>query len=221
MSDYEVKTHEYVKHGLTLFQSRLLADTEQGHIAAYAEMLRPSGLVVDMGAGIGAMGVGLQARCPEISAVVNVTNSAVQAEYMRDAGSLVYERDYHSIPEVLDGTADFVMFNESLGYGDLPRLLAEASRMLRAGGRVALYEFLPLNPAEQIHEPDWKYTVYPADVLLKVAAECQLRCTALLEPSVSDNMWQLFLSRAKVGKTRSVEQFAATKALFVFQKVLA
>jgi SAM-dependent methyltransferase len=221
MSDYEVKTHEYVKHGLTLFQSRLLADTEQGHIATYADMLRPSGLVVDMGAGVGAMGAGLQARCPEISSVINVTNSAVQAEYIRNAGGLVCERDYHSVPEVLDGTADFVMFNESLGYGDLPLLMAEASRMLKAGGRVAMYEFLPLNPIEQIHEPDWKYTVYPADVLLKTAAEHQLRCTTLLEPSVSDNMWQLFLRRANVGKPRSVEQFSATKALFVFQKVVA
>jgi SAM-dependent methyltransferase len=221
MSDYEVKTHEYVKHGLTLFQSRLLADTEHEHIDTYADLLRPSGLVVDMGSGIGAMGMGLQARRPEITSVVNVTNSAAQAEYIRNAGGVVYERDFHSVPEVLDGSADFVMFNESLGYGDLPRLLAEASRMLRVGGRVAMYEFLPLNPVEQIHEPDWKYTVYPADVLLKVAAERKLRCTALLEPSVSDNMWQLFLSKANVGKTRSVEQFAATKALFVFQKVVA
>lgn len=219
LNDYEVETEEYLKHGLTLFQCRLYGITEEEHIKNYCSWMKPSGVVVDMGSGIGSMGRGILKHRPNVKAVINVTNSPVQADYILRMGERVILCDYHHVPEIPDGTANFVMFNETIGHGNPQQLLQEAARMLADGGRVVVKDFAPKNPADYVDVFGWNYKVVPVQELIGAAGNYGLRCTLFSLPEVSDQIWQTFMENSQMVNWHGSIEYPLDSALFVFKKV--
>lgn len=132
---------EHVHHGLwrsgaeTRTQAtRALLD----HALAHAE-LPAAARVVDVGCGYGASAGVLVSE--HQADVVGFTLSAAQAA-RAPAGVDVRVRDWlrNDLPA---GEADLVLALESLSHmADLPRAFAEAARVLRAGGRLVLVDWL-------------------------------------------------------------------------------
>ncbi len=105
--------------------------------------LRPGERVLDAGCGLCGPALDIAAAWPDVQ-IDALTISPVQVARSREriqAVALqdrvrVHEGDYHALP-FADGTFDLVWYFESTGYShDLPRLFAEAARVLRPGGRL-------------------------------------------------------------------------------------
>ena len=219
MNDYDIETDEYLKNGLTLFQCRLYGNNEQEHIRNYCSWLKPNGVVVDMGSGVGAMGAGMVVECRGIDAVINVTNSQIQADYIAQHGGRVICRDFHSVPEIPNETVDFVMFNETIGYGDMARLFKESCRMLRPKGRVVIKDFAPLLPNEHTDLIGWEYKVAPLHEVIQAAADTNLRCTLFSLPLVSSHIWEKFMQESKMSSWHGCVEYCLDSTLIVFEKV--
>jgi SAM-dependent methyltransferase len=222
VNNYEIETQEYLKHGLTLFQCGLFADTEEEHVARFCELTRPSGVVIDMGAGIGTMGRMIKWICPEVKVVVNVTNSPTQAQMLRNANDEVLLCDFHNVQDIPDGAADFVMFNESFGYGDPKVLMLESARLLRIGGKLVVKDFSDNKRLlDVINIPDWDYRVYPQHTILHAAAEAGLRCLLVAHPPISTKKWENFMKTSQMIEWHGDKDYDSTTAVFVFIRAQA
>lgn len=136
---YEEETKEYLDSGLTVFNAAMLAETEEGHVDALIALIKPpkGAVVVDMGCGVGGVSRLMKARDPSAT-FYGVTNVMAQVEKMRELGGVEPVLSNYHHTTLPDGIADVVMFNESIGYGNLPVLLKESMRLLKPGGVVAI-----------------------------------------------------------------------------------
>ena len=218
MNDYDIETAEYLKHGLTLFQAGLFGDSESEHLDKYCQLIAPNGVVVDMGAGVGGMGVGIQNRCPLVTQVINVTSSSVQEKIITDAGGIAVLSDYHSVPKIKSESVDFVMFNESFGYGDAKKLIAESARILKPGGRLAIKDFAPMKPAAPVFLDAWEYVVYPVADIVCIAESLELRCTLFTLPRAVKTVWDRFMRESNMKNWHGNTRHPLAVSLFIFEK---
>lgn len=153
-NDYEVETPEYVRHGVLVMQAVLFAETELEHARIlFGEIgAEPGAHYVDMGCGTGEVGR-LFCRFDPAASITGVTNSAVQCALVQQRGMRSIRADFHQVP-LPDDCADVVMFNESIGYGDLTGLLREAHRLLRRGGRLFIKDWYVSTTR---YVADWDY----------------------------------------------------------------
>ncbi len=131
-------TMEMVRRGFPILQSHKLADTNAGHIATLLEYFDPpqGASVLDAGCGVGAVADMMLEMRPDLRfTLLNISPS--QLALCGDFPKI--EADFHDIP-CEDETFDAVMFNFALGHGDLEKCIAEASRVLKPGGILFLYE---------------------------------------------------------------------------------
>ena len=116
---------EFLHRGYKLFNAARIAPTEKEHARAYYEFMAPqsNSFIVDMGAGTGECGVLLQELDPSLE-ILNVVNDPALIKLMQNLqlDCLYASFEDTSIPAQ---TADVVMFNESIGHGDLDKALAE------------------------------------------------------------------------------------------------
>jgi len=204
VNNYEVETDEYLAHGLKLFLCARLGETEKEHSERYHQLVgfKKGSTVVDMGCGIGEMGRLLQ-KCDETLNVLNVTNSPRQCEIATQLGSHCVVADFH-VTGLPSGIAQYVMFNESFGYGNPKQLLQEAARLLNAGGWVVLRDFSPRTPLEQVHAASWDYKGYPMHEVIAAAAQAKLALLWVKRPRFSyAHFKQFFQSSAKMQKWHS------------------
>jgi cyclopropane fatty-acyl-phospholipid synthase-like methyltransferase len=157
---YEQETDEYLKHGLTVFNAAMLDKTEEGHARALAEMIYMTDgqTVIDMGCGVGGVSRLMKQMFPE-SKFYGVTNVKAQIEIMQKLGGVTpIFSDYHN-PPIESGFADVVMFNESIGYGNLGALLKESFRLLKQGGALAIKDGVSLTGSDE-WSSEWQWVTF-------------------------------------------------------------
>lgn len=162
--DYTTATEEFLRAGLTVFQGAMLADTEAAHCDKLYDMIRPTGVVVDMGCGIGGVSAAFKARDAALTCI-GITNSQLQVARALPGVEI---RLADMADTGLDaGVADVVMFNESFGYGVTRQLLDEAFRLLRPDGVLAIkdFNFVQHSPVIGQCEKQWGYTVHSPEAL--------------------------------------------------------
>lgn len=186
---YDTMTPLYLKHlGHTLQAGLFAVDGKELGPAAHTRHLaarigiRPGARVLDAGCGVCGPAVELARAVPGVT-VEGITLSPEQAETARgriEAAGLA-ERvrvtlgDYHALP-FADGTFDLVWFLESAGHTiDLGRMLREAQRVLKPGGRIYVKDTFvpetPLTAAEQKAQDDFcRLYVYRIFTLAEFAA---------------------------------------------------
>lgn len=147
---YDAHSETFLEHAGPTFQAGLVRSPDgvespeaSDRALARTAGVRPGDRVLDAGCGVAGPAIHI-ARGFEGVQVDGVTVSPVQVALGRErvlAAGLadrvrVHEADYHHLP-FDDGTFDQVLFLESAGYSTrLPALFAEASRVLRPGGRL-------------------------------------------------------------------------------------
>ena len=197
MNNYELETNEYLKHGMRLFQAHLLGDSELEHVINFVHLCQPVGVGIDMGCGIGEMGYLLKIVDPSLT-VVGVTNSKVQSDYMIAANRAHIFADYHSVP-LQDEVADFVMFNESIGYGDLDVVISESVRLLKKNGKLFIRDFCnTTSTTDSFYLKSWEYTQHPINVLVEKAANNNLTMNFFLKPKTKFERFKKVLMNSRL-----------------------
>ena len=219
MNDYEVETDEYLKYGITLFQSTLYGADEEAHVRKYCDMTRPYGDVLDVGCGIGTMGAYMMAIHPDTRSVLNVTNCRRQIQEMDRLGRPSMYGSFEDLSGVSNDAFDFIMFNESIGYSTPDVAIPEAAKKLRAGGRIVIKDFSPLKSTKTpVHLNTWGYDVYPLSRFLSAAENCGLVCDWFCRPQCSMDRWHAFCKVSKMGEWHTDIAYDTSAALLVFRK---
>lgn len=174
---YEDETAEYIKHGFFAFNSALMGDTVEEHIRNLCKLIYDDtpveGFMVDMGAGIGAIPTYIQRHYQPKLQAFGVTNVLAQAQAMLDIGAVTpLLSDYHDVP-LPDSSCGLVLFNETIGYGNLVKLLKEAKRLVSDDGKIFIKDFV-LEPEESYFSEVWKYRHYGQGDLDRVASDLGL-----------------------------------------------
>ena len=120
---------------------------------------RPSGHVLEIGAGSGAMAAELLATCPEITMTVTDVDQAMVAAAavrLRPFGERATVRvaDATSLPfpdGSFDGVVSWIMLHHTLEW---EKALAEAARVVRPGGEVVGYDLLSSAPLRLLHQAE-------------------------------------------------------------------
>lgn len=197
MNNYDMETAEYLSHGIRLFVAHMIGDDERSHIAEYVQIFQPHGTIVDMGCGIGETGALIKEFVPD-SQTINVTNSAFQANYMMTNGRYFIQADYHDTG-LENGIADCVMFNESFGYGDPEKLMAESSRILKDGGFLLMKEFTPIkNIGSVMEHVGWDHFVYPLSRIISAAEKANLKLVWAFNKNASVERFLNFFFNSKM-----------------------
>lgn len=145
---------------------------EAAHVARLLELMDPphDACVVDVGCGVGEVArLMLDAR-PDLGFIL-LNLSAYQLELCPEAMTRV-QADLHDMP-IVDGCADVVMVNYTLGYANLDRFMAEAARVLKPGGVLFIYDLVrngPGNAPEPIMQEYFAYQVHARHVVVGAAA---------------------------------------------------
>lgn len=158
---YAQETAEYERHGLTVFNAAMLGDTEASHVQAMRDIIEPplGAVTVDMGCGVGGISR-LLAEQDATATFYCVTNVPVQIEALQGIPRITpVEADFHHVP-LADGIADVVLFSESFGYGDAERLVSEAYRLLKPGGKLFIKDGVSVTGAP-LYSPVWLWTTQP------------------------------------------------------------
>jgi ubiquinone/menaquinone biosynthesis C-methylase UbiE/DNA-binding transcriptional ArsR family regulator len=121
-------------------------------IAEALLQLLPPMVIADLGAGEGAFSMLLAQRAKQVIAVDNSDRmvelgSALAAK--QGVGALEYRKgDLEAVP-IADGVVDLAVFSQSLHHAIHPeRAIAEARRILKPGGRIAILDLLQHRFAE-------------------------------------------------------------------------
>lgn len=185
---------EFVKHGAQMFIGMRLAPTEEQHAYVYHAFMQPKqdAVVVDLGCGIGGCGHYLQQLVPTLR-IINVVNEPTLIAYMQQVGRECVEASYENTG-LPDAIADNVMFNESIGYGDLDALLKEAARLLKPNGVLTIKDFSPLDPAlEEIEFAEWDYRSKRPDLVLASAYKYGLHVDVIYHPDTYMGHWDAIM----------------------------
>ena len=142
--NYDMDTPRYIAHGLNIFQANLVDGCELKTVELIHNTLNPrqNSVIMDFGGGIG----GVPRLMLEIDPTLKflcVSNSAFQADYIQNMNHksiAAINCDFHNVP-LPDKSIDYAMFNETIGYGDLNKLLIEVDRLLKPGGSVVIKDF--------------------------------------------------------------------------------
>ena len=219
MNNYNVETAEYLKHGLNLFQCWLLGNTEAEHVEMFCKLTQPKGVVIDMGCGIGSMGELMQDYCASIDKVINVTNSEEQIRILELRNLNFVYSDFKHV-HLNSEIADFVMFNESFGYGNPEDLMKEAARLLKVGGMLSIKDFsLGSNLTKNRYLSGWDCSIQPISTVIKEAELNNLKLVSFIHPKVSIERWNEFMQKSSMLEWHGDEASEAQACLYHFIKL--
>ena len=212
--NYDMETTEYLGHGIRVIQAGMFGSTEAAHAYELYRMISPpkGARVIDMGCGVGEIGRLFLEIDPTVK-YLGVTNSATQQAHVTAAGLSCRLGDFASVP-VKDGVADVVMFNESIGYGDLTTLLKEAFRLLQPGGVLFIKDWdAPLRSLSV----DWGYQLTPATAVLQELSGLGFENTVMQSPMANYDRYNKFMAENQYMNT--THSNGALKATSVIRAV--
>ena len=187
--DYDQETPRYIAHGLNIFQAGLVDGDEFKTVELIHTALNPhhDSVIMDFGAGIGGVPKMMLQIDPTLK-FIGVSNSKFQTDYinaMFHKSIAAINCDFHCVP-LPDNSIDYAMFNETIGYGDLPVLLREVSRLLKVGGRVVIKDFTGYGDDElnDLFFQIWGYRLYQIADYNKVLSSVDLK--PVFDPVVID-----------------------------------
>jgi SAM-dependent methyltransferase len=220
-SDYDIESAEYLMQGLTVFQSHLMAPTEETHCYRLWQLMGEptNGHVVDMGCGVGSFAHFLKQFAPELEFTC-VTDSEYQIEAMdrMNAPCTPVLADFRNVKPLADACADILTYNESLGYAPLQETLPEASRLLKKGGRLFIKDYARLSrwcPAER----EWEYRFFWASEIIHEAERHGLVCQQFVRPASSYERYEKFYNASAVMQQRHPQcECDLTAAFYSFTK---
>lgn len=197
-ANYDMETPEYLKHGLRVMQAAMFARTEAAHVYELYKMVRPpiGARIVDMGCGIGEVGRLFQQFDPSLR-YLGVTNSKVQARHAAAAGLRCHLGDFARVP-LLDGDADVVMFNETIGHGELGDLIAEAHRLLAPGGVLFIKDW---DSPTAHFSADWGYTLTPTPEVVAAIERAGFAGVEVSHPTANYDRFAAFMKVSELMKT--------------------
>jgi len=181
---------EFLTRGYKLFNAARIAPTEKEHARAYYNFMSPqsNSRIVDMGAGTGQCGVLLQEIDPSLD-VLNVVNDPALVRLMKNLQLPCIHASFEDT-KLPAACADVVMFNESIGHGDLDKALSEASRVLRAGGELFIKDFTPVDSGkETISFDSWGYKIHRQDLFISTAYKNGFNLVAVKHPKMYTKYW--------------------------------
>jgi ubiquinone/menaquinone biosynthesis C-methylase UbiE len=218
MNNYDVETAEYLSHGIKLFVSQMFGPDEPSHMEAYVKLFQPHGTIIDMGSGIGETGAWIKHFNPS-SRTISVTNSKVQASYMRDLGREHVLADFHETG-IPDEIADCVMFNESFGYGNPEKLMQEASRILKVNGFLIVKDFTPIENIDKSFEfTGWDFDVHPSSRIISSAEKANLKLVWAFNKDASSDRYVNFFNSSKMKDWHKNISFPGISTCFKFTKI--
>lgn len=185
---------EFEKNGAQMFICARLAPSEEEHMLAYYGFMQTKhgATVVDMGCGIGGFGHYLRKIDPSIE-VINVTNDPKLIEKMEALGRPCVNASFE-VTTLPDESADNVVFNESIGYGNLDALMRESSRLLKPGGCLVIKDFSPLHAdMEEVDYEAWDYRSKRPDIVLSTAYKHGLNMEVVWHPKIHMDHWNSFM----------------------------
>jgi SAM-dependent methyltransferase len=180
----------FTQNGANMFIATRLAPTEQEHAALYYNFMRPKAysIIVDLGCGSGECGALLQNIDPTLQ-VVNVVNDKTLIQYMTNVRRICVQASFEDTP-LPTGCADYVMFNESIGYGDLDAVFKEANRLLKDGGVVTIKDFTVIDPTKpHVFLENWSYTIRQPSEFIAAAYRNGFSVEAMIHPPSYTKHW--------------------------------
>jgi SAM-dependent methyltransferase len=132
-------TRTLVDHGHSILQSHKLRSTDNGHCAVLLDYFDPprGAHVLDVGCGVGTVARHMANIRPDLRfTLLNISGAQLEMAPFKMAKVCA---DMHDLPFAA-GSFDAVMFCYSLGHGLLDQCIAEASRVLRPGGVLFIYD---------------------------------------------------------------------------------
>lgn len=200
----QVATDACVAAGMRVLQL-YQAGTEVEHVRGLLKMMAPAegATIVDVGCGIGEVARLMLEDRPDLGFLL-LNLSAHQLEMCPEDLTRVHA-DMHDMP-LVDACADVVMVNYTLGYADLARFMAEATRVLRPGGIVFIYDLLRADddPGTAVLMLEkFGYSVHGHDRLMRAAGAAGLQlATSIrvpasfqhLAPLLDETYWATLLS---------------------------
>jgi len=196
----------FIDNGSNLFNATRLAPTEQEHIEKYHAFMQPKpySIIVDMGCGSGAAGALLQGMDPTLN-IVNVVNDPALIAYMTSMRRICLNASFEKTP-LPNACADYVMFNESIGYGDLDKVFNEANRLLRDGGVVTIKDFTVINPsASNVFLENWNYLIRQPSEFIAAAYRNGFSVEAMLHPPSYTKHWFDIMEKSNEARASALE----------------
>lgn len=178
-------TQDLAAKGHTIFQIHRLADDDRTHVKKLGEMFAPpmGAKVLDIGCGIGRVAELMVLDRPDLEfTLLNV--SASQLAMCPE--SLLKVQGHMHATSLSDGSFDAAMLCYALGHGVVERVLKEASRVLRSGGVLFIYDMVS-HPPRTLKGLD--YTLFSSSRVCEAAEEAGLRLDWLkskLKTTVAD-----------------------------------
>lgn len=157
--------------GLSIFETHRLGHSDEDHAARLLDAFRPpeGATILDAGCGVGGLALAMKRLRPDLDFIL--LNSSPEQLALCPEGFQTVLADFHDTTIPPD-SVDAVMFAFSLGHSILHRVLAEARRILKPGGRVFIYDLTTENTDRLIVALGYK--AYSEKRLREVAADLAL-----------------------------------------------
>ena len=195
----------FIENNSKLLIAARLAPTELEHVKIYHEFMRPKSgsIIVDLGCGTGECGALLQQIDPSLE-VINVVNDDALIQLMDNLGRMCINASFENT-NLAAGIADNVMFNESIGHGDIDRAFKEANRLLKDGGVVTIKDFSITDQTKtEIALESWGYIIHQPYTFIETAYKNGFSIDTMLHPEMYMKHWYDL-----IGKNKAVKDSAA------------